>query len=310
MDSKIHCKISFNNDIRRISLTSLSFSSIEATIREIFKIPVSQNISIQYKDDENDLVTISSDIELSTAVELCSNQILRLFIVLPSSQPTNVQPPSLTPDLIQKVQTWRQKMRECRKSWKGSEEAKEAWRKRKEMWLKCNNPGYSFEMITENPGQGMRTFVIAEPGQEINHLLKLKNTGKNEWPLGTKLIRGGCKLRSKIVQSAESFPLPATKPGEIAEVQIALKAPNQPGCYPTVWCISLPDGQLIRRAVVKVKVPGLNCEEAKSRCGKFKNAVQTLVEMGFEKNHTLFKLLGKHKCDVNAVVEELTREKY
>jgi len=128
------------------------------------------------------------------------------------------------------------------------------------------------------------------------------------------------KTRAKLVQSADNFLLPsAVQPGEVVDIELKMKAPNEVGCYPTVWCISLPNGEIIRRAVVKIKVIGdqksadVKCRgPRKNMCkagGKWTKVVNTLVDMGFEKNQQLFKLVGKHKFDVNAVVEELTREK-
>jgi next-to-BRCA1 protein 1 len=78
-------KIKFGDDTRRISWeeSKLTFVQLNALIRELFpniKVP----IAIKYEDDDKDLVTIGTDMELDEAMNLALNvqktNVLRLFL--------------------------------------------------------------------------------------------------------------------------------------------------------------------------------------------------------------------------------------
>jgi len=78
-------KIKFGEDTRRISWeeSKLSFVQLNALIRELFptlKVP----LAIKYEDDDKDLVTIATDMELDEALNLVINvqksNVLRLFL--------------------------------------------------------------------------------------------------------------------------------------------------------------------------------------------------------------------------------------
>jgi len=93
-------KVTYGNDIRRISLTDVSFQTLEQTLYKLFQIPQNQQIDVQYKDDEGDLVTISSDTELEEAFSVVRTMhpnapTLRLFLSQkrrPETTPTPQEP--------------------------------------------------------------------------------------------------------------------------------------------------------------------------------------------------------------------------
>jgi len=75
MESKlIAVKILYLNDLRRISLdsNSMSYQSIKDMIGKLYRIPTEhyQYLEIYYKDDEDDLVIIATDIEIKEALYL------------------------------------------------------------------------------------------------------------------------------------------------------------------------------------------------------------------------------------------------
>jgi len=80
-------KIQHREDIRRITLENPKFSTLKELLGQIFP-NLNASYSIKWKDDENDLITVTSDIELREAVESNPTTILRLFI-------TEDSPPSI-----------------------------------------------------------------------------------------------------------------------------------------------------------------------------------------------------------------------
>jgi len=76
-------KISFNDDIRRVSLEkNITYEELVRTSRSIFKFSSTSELVIKYEDDEKDIVTVSSDLELKEAVALAGRigKVLRLFV--------------------------------------------------------------------------------------------------------------------------------------------------------------------------------------------------------------------------------------
>ena len=77
MESK-NFKIEYRNEIRRVPLRSY-YEELQQQIKELFNLNESSFL-IKYKDEEGDLITISSQIELNEALELFENKIIRLTI--------------------------------------------------------------------------------------------------------------------------------------------------------------------------------------------------------------------------------------
>lgn len=90
-------KVSFNNELRRfpfpIDVSQDQFSVLHRTIAKSFGIDRSSFV-VQYVDDENDTVTIGSQLELSAALGVIRQPVLRLFVVV------RQQPPTPTPTLV------------------------------------------------------------------------------------------------------------------------------------------------------------------------------------------------------------------
>jgi len=87
-------KISFNEDIRRISLErNPSFEEVTILIKQLFGLR--SEILVKYEDDEKDLVTVTSDMELKEAVALAAkahNNVLRLFVSERKAQKAEEKP--------------------------------------------------------------------------------------------------------------------------------------------------------------------------------------------------------------------------
>jgi len=90
-------KAIFNGDIRRISAQVKNFEQLVQVLRNLFTT-LPQNFIVKYQDDDNDFITIASDIELEEAINLSiasKNNILKLFIeakvnVVPENKPQEI----------------------------------------------------------------------------------------------------------------------------------------------------------------------------------------------------------------------------
>jgi len=75
----VHVKVEYNQEYRRFVVETLSFESLNQTLRTLLEIASAQPIKILFLDDEKDWVLVSNDEELSYAVEL-SASLLRLSV--------------------------------------------------------------------------------------------------------------------------------------------------------------------------------------------------------------------------------------
>jgi hypothetical protein len=73
----IHCKISFNGQIRRFALDRTEFTSLKETITRLLSL--SDEFVLKYRDDESDYVTLDTQDDLMTAL-LLSPKLLRILV--------------------------------------------------------------------------------------------------------------------------------------------------------------------------------------------------------------------------------------
>jgi len=76
----IHFKVAANNSFRRFSLSDVTLASLKTQVASLFGISDLNGWSIKYKDEENQLVTITSDEELFHAILLHGGKVLRIEI--------------------------------------------------------------------------------------------------------------------------------------------------------------------------------------------------------------------------------------
>jgi len=76
----IHCKVCARDSIRRFVLSEAKFSVLQQTVNDVFGL--ASTWVIKYKDEEDTLVTISSDEELAFAVQLMGS-LLHMVVVEP-----------------------------------------------------------------------------------------------------------------------------------------------------------------------------------------------------------------------------------
>jgi len=80
---QIHIKATCENENRRFCIAEAKFDSLKKLISNLFSLANGADFTVKYKDDENDLVTISSDEELAFAVNLFPTDILRIVVEVP-----------------------------------------------------------------------------------------------------------------------------------------------------------------------------------------------------------------------------------
>jgi len=76
-NASIHCKTSYNGQIRRFALDCTEFTSLKETIAKLFSL--NDEFVLKYRDDESDYVTLDSQEELITALNYSPN-VLRILV--------------------------------------------------------------------------------------------------------------------------------------------------------------------------------------------------------------------------------------
>jgi len=164
-----------------------------------------------------------------------------------------------------------------------------------------------------NPASG--TWEAAEgkvaPGCTVRKVWRIRNDGDQAWPEGSqgeksRLVvvggRGGAELKLK--DNATVF-IPAAQPGEVIEVTLELVAPLEPGCYHSIWRMSLNGEKWGPRLWTKVCVIG----EARASAAKPKHvmrqALSALLAAGFGDLHQNRFMLRKHDMQVPETIQAL-----
>lgn len=79
MQTQIHVKVTYNEEHRRFLLGEKSFSALTDKIRNLFNFDGASFVT-KYQDDEEDWVTVTSDMELEFALQLFGSKLLRLCV--------------------------------------------------------------------------------------------------------------------------------------------------------------------------------------------------------------------------------------
>jgi len=77
--SGVSVKVEFYGELRRFFLSAVSFALLRQEVASVLGLDPHKELSIKYRDEEGDLITLSSDLELKSAVS--PGGILRLFVV-------------------------------------------------------------------------------------------------------------------------------------------------------------------------------------------------------------------------------------
>jgi hypothetical protein len=83
----VHCKVSFNGQIRRFALDCTEFSSLKDTITRLLSL--NDEFVLKYLDDESDYVTLSNKEDLKTAL-IVSPTLLRILVEKKDAAPSTI----------------------------------------------------------------------------------------------------------------------------------------------------------------------------------------------------------------------------
>jgi len=83
----VHCKVSFNGQIRRFALDGTEFSSLKETIARLLSL--TDEFVLKYLDDESDYVTLDTKEDLKTALTL-SPKLLRILVDQKKDAPSTI----------------------------------------------------------------------------------------------------------------------------------------------------------------------------------------------------------------------------
>lgn len=117
----VHIKAKYREEIRRFSFTGNHFETLLDLLQEIFRIPVETTLVIKYRDDEEELVTISTSHEFDVAVSICSD-LLHIFLFDASLSMDEKAPSILNIEGVPEVGV-------TEEEWESKRE-KERWRRR------------------------------------------------------------------------------------------------------------------------------------------------------------------------------------
>jgi len=96
----VQFKVDLGEVLRRFALEIPTFVSLQQTIKQVYVLSNGASFSVKYRDTEDDLITISSDLELREAINLFGEgKNVRLTIQLGTASPIGAQTSSVTPTL-------------------------------------------------------------------------------------------------------------------------------------------------------------------------------------------------------------------
>jgi len=78
MESLVAVKLNFYGDLRRFSIVPTSFQALCANIASVLNIDANKELIVKYVDEESDLITLTSDLELKSAA--LAGPVLRLAV--------------------------------------------------------------------------------------------------------------------------------------------------------------------------------------------------------------------------------------
>jgi len=94
MDNTIRCKVKYNNQLRRIAFPLCGFDELVERLKILWGFQSNADIVVKFIDDENEMITISSDEELKLALTISQHNLLRLFLEMRPTLHPNLVPPT------------------------------------------------------------------------------------------------------------------------------------------------------------------------------------------------------------------------
>mmetsp|Transcript_11976 Transcript_11976/g.17853 ORF Transcript_11976/g.17853 Transcript_11976/m.17853 type:complete len:759 (+) Transcript_11976:84-2360(+) len=238
-------KIVYQGDIRRVSLPEEEpFAFLEKEVIRIFEGEFKHGIVIRYVDDEEDLVTITTDMELLEAVNSTEGTLkLRISACNPDdSEGEFVKVSKDGRSVILSKQAEKksevEKKPSMEKKAKAAAKADDATPLEKESKVTedlksevklpekekvCEKKSYSVSFVTDVTIPDNSEHPC---GSLITKTWRVKNTGNLAWPTGVYLIWTETKFEVE-----DEIPVPALAPGKEGDVSIVLRVPAKAGTH-------------------------------------------------------------------------------
>jgi len=277
-------------------LYNLSFSGLETQLRTLLAIPPHPPVNIQYIDNENELITLTSDLELDEAVRVAAGGLLRVVVTFQPgfvlhSQPAPVQmqnaefimppPKSEVSEDVVPIERAKPEVKE-KKSWKEKkadrQEVKLARQQAKadSKLSRLQKKSGGQESLPQPEAHMPRERSAADKlvarhvkdvtftdGTEIAPSTAFVKTWKmrNEgcvWPAGCRLMFVG--RNSDQMGGPDFVPVPVegpVQPNQEVDVSVPLLSPSEPGRFIGYWRLCTPEGKKFgQRVWVSITVTG------------------------------------------------------
>lgn len=344
MQSTTSIKAQFNGQYRRFTLQSNSFDALAETIRTMFNISEALEVRVRYLDDEGDEITVSSDAELASAVQMSSG-CLKISVValqketkqINSTVPTSVviiseakepqaepatKPRNQMPDFVREII----KQKQANKKEKPIKAAKP-----QKLDEKPNRSAHRARLVTALDAPDCEEFA---PDVLFTKSWKLRNVGALPWSTEFKLIR--VQKDTGGMSQVDTVPIThEVAPNEKYEVSVPMRAPNQPGTYECFWRMADNEGKkfgprLICKINVVAEQPEKSSDEEtvdlstsnvsvdrkqlalarkQERMNKYEAQITELRKLGYKPNNQHLRLLAEYDGDVNRVVAFIAQKK-
>jgi len=287
--TKLTLKCELNEDLRRrtLDLADLNLESLRAVVSELFSL--NENFKLLWRDDDDDMVTISSDADVEEATRVAASlakPTLRLRVVVSSATVPQASP---EPAPARNSTTSGFGGSRCVFPFPGFDLNHEQIKQQVEQFL----PGlekHAKQMATElnkqvpavaaelekharafhaqmpaefkHKADGLCKFLkkpkknkklhmkfVADvslpdrtevlPGEVISKTWRVVNSGRDEWPLESRLQHVG----SDLFEGAQPSAVPCLQPGEETNLSLDnMLTPAEPGRYMSHWRLSTAEG--------------------------------------------------------------------
>jgi len=159
------------------------------------------------------------------------------------------------------------------------------------------------------------------PGTPFKKVWRVRNDNTTRaWPVGSKLLYVGKETADRM-SAAEASPVNvALASGAVAELEVSLIAPAEPGQYTAYFRMIGPMGRRFGQRLwcsITVVPPGSSSEEGEQTSqptsadpadiAQYKSALDALSEMGFSNQRRNLRLLKRNNGNVQAVIARLCR---
>lgn len=344
MDSTLAIKVKYGDQLRRFNLKSNSFAEFSQDIRSVFQLEPNLPLIVKYLDDEGDEIIMSSDAELTCAVDMLpatAGRCLKVFVqciqqqqLLPGSFPTAPVQPMFYPYPVPAQPKASQDMwREVVKQHKMEKLERKIEKKIEKKFDRLADKQERAGMARPSMMARLVSHVTVPEGQEFgpdvtfNKTWRLRNDGSQPWAANFTFVR--VSRAEDALNAPLSVPLgQEVAPGWEVDITVPMRTPMQPGSYENFWRLTTPEGRKFgQRIRCKIAVVASSEDDSSSNeqkpnkelkqqyfaalRDKYQVQLNALHQMGFQScDRKLLKKLEKFQGNLDLVLNFIiTRKK-